>query len=67
MNGLGVMGNFKKIFTEVVINFLSDFQLRRKEILANKEKYLADLQESSNIAIYNAKETMKIVYKALNL
>ena len=67
MKGQNVMGNFKKIFTEVVIDFLSGFQSRRKEIIANKEKYLIDLQQSSNVAIINAKETMKIVYNTLNL
>ncbi|MFA5773244.1 MAG: tryptophan--tRNA ligase [Candidatus Paceibacterota bacterium] len=67
MNGQSVMGDFKKIFTEVVINFLSSFQSKRKEIITNKEKYLSYIQLSSNIAIFNAKETMKMVYDALKL
>lgn len=67
MSGLGVMGKFKKIFTEVVVNFLSNFQSKRKEIVTNKDIYLSKIQESSNIAISNAQKTMKMVYDALNL
>lgn len=67
MNGLNVMGDFKKIFAEVVINFLSSFQSKRKEIVMNKERYLASIQLSSDVAVFNAKETMKMVYNALKL
>jgi tryptophanyl-tRNA synthetase len=67
LKGLNVMGDFKKIFTEVVINFLHDFQLRRKEIVVNKDKYLVQLEQSSNVAIFNARETMKMVFNALKL
>ena len=67
MNGLNVMGDFKKIFTEVVINFLYDFQSKRKEIVESKEKYFKEVQESSEIAISHAQETMKFVYDALKL
>lgn len=67
MNGLNVMGDFKKIFTEIVINFLFNFQSKREEILINKDKYLSEIKLSSNIAISNAKETMIMVYKALGL
>lgn len=67
MNGLNVMSDFKKIFTEVVIKFLSDFQSKRKEIVMNKNKYLSDVQLSSDIAVSNAQKTMKMVYNALKL
>jgi len=67
MNSLNVMGTFKKIFTDVVINFLSDFQSKRQGIIANKEKYLLELQLSSKIAISRAEETMKIVSDALGM
>lgn len=67
VSGLNVMGDFKKIFTEVVTNFLLEFQSKRKEIVINKEKCLTELQISSNVAISNAQETMKMVYKVLKL
>jgi len=67
MNGLNVMGTFKKIFMEVVINFLSNFQSKRQEIVINKEKYSLQLDLSSKIAISRAKETMKIVSDALGM
>lgn len=67
MDGVGVMGNFKNVFTEIVINFLSDFQLRRNEIIENKEKHLTDLKISSDSAISRAKETMETVFKTLGL
>lgn len=67
MNGLGVMGDFKKIFTDVVVNFLSDFQLKRKNILDNREYYMEIMKESRNTAIWNAQKTVKMVYEALGL
>lgn len=67
MEGLNVMGDFKKIFTDVVTDFLFKFQIRRQEIIKNKEKYKIELQKSSDIAVFHAKETMQLVYKALNL
>jgi len=67
MKGLNVMGDFKKVFTEVVITFLSGFQSRRQEILQNKDRHMSELRLSSDIAISHAKETMKIVFGALNL
>lgn len=67
MSGLNVMGDFKKIFTEIVIDFLSGFQSKRQEIVINKEKYLTELKVSSDVAISNAKETMQIIYQALRL
>ncbi|MFA6325356.1 MAG: tryptophan--tRNA ligase [Candidatus Paceibacterota bacterium] len=67
INGLNTMGIFKKIFTEVVINFLSEFQSKRQNIVKNNVKYLSDLQQSNKIAISRAKETMKIVLNALEM
>lgn len=67
MDGSNVMAEFKKLFTEVVINFLTSFQSNREEIIANKDGYLFDLQMSSNRAISHAKDTMKMVYEALSL
>ncbi len=67
MEGMNVMSNFKQIFSEIVINFLSDFQSKREEIVQNKDKYLSDLKLSSDVAITHARETMKMVYDAFKL
>jgi tryptophanyl-tRNA synthetase len=67
MGGRGVMGDFKKIFTEVIVDFLSRFQSKREEIFRNKDSYMVKIQESSNIAIWNAQRTIKMVYEALGL
>lgn len=67
MKGIGVMGYFKEVFTEIVIDFLSNFQLRREKIVRNKEEYLVELKDSSDVAIVRAKETMKTIFKTLGL
>jgi len=74
MNGANVMGNFKNIFTQVVIDFLSGFQNKRQKIIDNKENqyfgeatYPVVLKSSSQIAILRAQETMKMVYNALKI
>ena len=67
ISGINVMGAFKKIFIETVTNFLLQFQLKRQEIVTNKNKYLLELKSSNEIAISNAKETMKIVSAALGI
>ena len=67
MDGMNVMGDFKDLFSEVVINFLSGFQLRRKEIIDNEDRYMVKVQESSEVAVWNARKTIKMVYEALNL
>lgn len=67
MKGLNVMGDFKRVFSEVVINFLSDFQRKRNAIVAHSDEYMVDLQSSSQVAILHARETMEMVYKAVNL
>lgn len=67
ISGINVMGAFKKIFIEIVINFLSDFQSKRQEIVMNKENYSLQLDLSSKIAISRAKETMQIVSSVLGM
>lgn len=66
MNGLNVMGDFKKMFTKIVINFLSGFQSRRAEILNNRNEYFIELSKSSDVAVSHARETIKLISEKLS-
>lgn len=67
MKGQSVMGTFKKIFTEIVVDFLSDFQSRRKNIIQNKEKYYSELESSRKISVSRARETISMIYEVLGM
>lgn len=67
MRGEEVMGEFKKVFLEAVMVFLTNFNKKRAEVIANKEKYMDELSKSSAIAIARAKETIKEVYEVLGI
>lgn len=65
MAGKKVMGEFKKILTKVVSEFLADFQERRKEVVKNSDLIELVLKRGANIATENANETMALVEKAM--
>lgn len=63
--GKQVMKDFKELFSEVVKNFLIDFQVRRKEI-AEDGGYLASIiNEGNAIAQVNAEKTLREVEKMM--
>lgn len=65
LEGKQVMKDFKEIFSEVVRNFLLDFQARRKEI-ASDSGYLASIiNEGNAIAQINAEKTLQEAEKMM--
>ncbi len=63
--GEAVMGEFKKVFTRIVLEFLKDFQGKRKKIIENPEYISLVLEKGKKIAEANANKTMALVEKAL--
>lgn len=63
--GKAVMGKFKQLFTNAAVNFLKDFQVKRKEITKD-QKYLSQVLEQGKItAQTNARETLALAKQAL--
>lgn len=58
-----VMGRFKEIFSEIIQNFLKEFQIKRKKIIQNSSYISRVLKEGKLIAKENAKETLEGVQK----
>jgi tryptophanyl-tRNA synthetase len=65
MSGKKVMGEFKKILAEIVSEFLTDFQKRRKEVTQNRGLIQAVLEKGAKVATENANQTMALVKKAM--
>lgn len=65
LEGKQVMKDFKELFSEVVKNFLLDFQSKRKEI-ASDEGFLASvINEGNAIAQMNAEKTLQEAEKMM--
>ncbi len=67
MEGKPVMGEFKKVFTNATIRFITDFQKQRSEILKDKEHIPSVLKKGNAIAKTNAKETLALVKHAMHI
>lgn len=65
MTGKKVMGEFKKVLTRVVTEFLTDFQECRKKIVRETGLIESVLDKGNKIAIKNANETMALVESAM--
>ncbi|MFA5178412.1 MAG: tryptophan--tRNA ligase [Candidatus Paceibacterota bacterium] len=65
--GLPVMGEFKKLLTKIVQNFIEDFQKKKKEITKDPELIKSILKQGKDFASENANETLTLVMKALKL
>ncbi|MFC1755900.1 tryptophan--tRNA ligase [Patescibacteria group bacterium] len=65
MSGEKVMGDFKKILSEIVGDFLTDFQEKRKVVAADTEKIQKILDEGAKKARENGQETIRMVKEAL--
>lgn len=65
-NGKPVMGDFKKLFTRIVQNFLKTFQTRRAEIMRDSSYIFSILEQGGKSVKKNAIETLKEVKKALH-
>ena len=62
-NGNAVMGQFKQLMAQIVVNFLQDFQSKRAKI---KTKHIDSvLKNGAKIAQKNADETLGLVKKVL--
>ncbi len=65
MTGRSVMGDFKKIFAEITVDFIDGFQQRRLQVLSDPS-YITDvLEKGARIARENADETLHYVYEAM--
>jgi len=62
-NGKAVMGEFKQLMTEIIDNFLEDFQSKRAKITTSHVNHV--LEAGAKIAQKNANETLSLVNKAL--
>ena len=65
--GLPVMGEFKKIFTNIVQIFIEDFQKKRKEIIKDPKFIKSILEQGKSFASENADETLALAMKTLKL
>lgn len=61
-----VLGELKKLVAEIVANFNDSFQKKLAEIKSNENLVKSVLEEGAKVAGERAKETMDLVYKALN-
>ncbi|PIR93845.1 tryptophan--tRNA ligase [Candidatus Falkowbacteria bacterium CG10_big_fil_rev_8_21_14_0_10_39_11] len=64
-NGEQVMGEFKDLAIEIVKRFLTRFQTKRKEVLADPTYIDKVLEQGNDFARKNADETMVMVEKAM--
>ena len=63
--GKPVMGQFKKLFTCITQNFLTEFQAKRAEVVRDSSYISFVLEEGAEIARTNAQETLQIVKEAM--
>lgn len=66
MSGVSVMGDFKKLMTEIVVEFLENFQNKRKEISKNPTYISSILNKGKDIAKRNASQTLDLVFESLS-
>ncbi len=65
MNGTPIMGEFKKLFIEITLEFLETFQKKRAQLLLDTS-FIDDLLEKGNTkARENAQETLDMIEKAV--
>lgn len=67
MKGKRVMKQFKEVLTQIVQNFLQEFQTKRNEIAKDPLYISSILEKGRKIAKQNATETLNEVRKALGL
>ncbi len=65
LRGEAVMGDFKKIFSRVTVDFIEKFQQRRALVLADPTYIPAVLEHGARIAKENADETLDLVHNAM--
>lgn len=63
--GKPVMGQFKELFTHIVQSFLSEFQIKKAEIMRNPSRLSSVLERGAEAARTNAQETLRLVKKAM--
>lgn len=66
MDGKSVMGDFKMLMTEIVVEFLENFQRRRKEIIQDRDYIPSVLERGREIAKRNADKTLGKVFTSLS-
>lgn len=64
--GQNVMKEFKEAFSEIVRNFLVDFQTNRKEVVSDGAFLASVINEGCSLAESNAEKTLREVEKALS-
>ncbi len=64
-NGEQVMGEFKKILTEIVQRFVSNFQSEKEKVVSDPDLIPSILENGKKIAKQNAREALKEINKAL--
>lgn len=65
MQGQTVMGDFKKIFTEITLRFIENFQQRRVQVVSDPTYIPSVLEHGARKARNNADETLSSVYEAM--
>lgn len=65
--GQPVMGEFKKVFTNIVQNFLTDFQKKRNKIIKDQSFIDKVLKQGAEVARENAQETLGQVKKIFKI
>lgn len=65
--GQAVMGEFKKVFTDIVQNFLKGFQVKRDKIIKDQSFINEVLKQGAKIAQENARETLGEVKKIFKI
>jgi len=63
--GQQVMGDFKKLLTDLAQDFVAKFQEKRKEVVKDPNYIPGILSEGAKIASENAKKTLTMVQKAM--
>ena len=66
-NGKRVMKQFKQLMTQVVQNFLQEFQEKRAKIMENQSYIPSILEKGAKIAKENALETLEEVRRVLQI
>lgn len=64
--GKAVMGEFKKVMTKVVVEFIDNFQKKRIEIVRDKDYVKSVLEKGNKIAKRNAEQTISDVLEAMD-
>ncbi|HDQ16851.1 MAG TPA: tryptophan--tRNA ligase [Candidatus Vogelbacteria bacterium] len=64
--GKAVLGEFKKVMSKVVIEFIDNFQKKRLEIVKDKDYVRSILEKGNKIAKENATKTINDVLKTMD-